>query len=186
MVNDTVRSCKYCAKPIPPEMIFNSTIVCPSCGLTDTKQKSSAAKNATIFGGVALFVIAMVSLLKDPVLMAWNPNYAFRSMTAENTVAQLKKCLKYSDRECLVAGYKRMVELEPENPEYKANLAMQLTKTQQYDEAAPIYQELVRKSSVTHDLLSFYAHSLMQYGVAFPFLEEQEKCHIRCRLSLIF
>lgn len=131
----------------------------------DDPSTKKSRKSKIVVGLVLAFIVLSTaySYRKNLVFIV-NPGYALKNMTEQELLSVNDGCLRTRDSDCLIITYKRLNEIDPLNEIYEANLAMELTKAKKYDEASPIYENLLKKGFGTYDLMAYYAMNFEGLG----------------------
>jgi tetratricopeptide (TPR) repeat protein len=165
MTTESLNKCKYCNAEVTTTMIFGSTLICASCGQAELRSPKSSPvlKIGSLFAVVVILIVAIFYFQAD-LRILFDRDSALKSMTEAQVLELNNKCLRGNDRGCLIATYRRLVEIDPPSVSYRANLAFQLTQAHQYKEAQPIYDQILRNGTGTYDLMAFCAINLQGLG----------------------
>lgn len=117
------RICKYCDSTIPADRVAGTSAVCGNCGMNnEVEEPKSVISKYSKFVVPAIIVLGIGFVVNKYLLVSWTSAYAVGSMSLFETEIMRNKCIENKDNACVVAAYRRLLELEPNEPEHKANL----------------------------------------------------------------
>lgn len=159
----TERFCRFCQQKFTPEMIYVTSAVCAACGQTTDLRGPSRAKYV-LAAGLFIAAFLLTFFFKNSLIAFISPSTAMRNMTESEVTSLLRDCQIKNNKNCLVSGYRRLVELDPPNVLYQANLAFHLTASKNYQEADSIYRQILAGGTGTYDLMAGYADNFEGLG----------------------
>ena len=153
--------CKFCQGELRSEMIIHDLVICGHCHRPYKLEPKTDLRRAGLLLFAALTLIGAVGFA---YMRSTNPETRFLALSLGEAEIQLGKCARSQDKVCMKAGYQRLLDLDPDNFTYRANLAFALTDLGEHHDAEKIYQDLLSSGNGTYDLMAYYGRTLKALG----------------------
>jgi len=142
-------------------MIYGRTIICKNCNFVEDNTPPSKDNFKRIFFSLITFFILMIGYsFRNEIKIMLMPELALQGMSEQEIVSYLGNCSTTQKNDCMLRAFRQLNKIQPNNISYKANLAFQLTTRNFFNEADPIYNELLSSGVGTYDLMAYYARNL--------------------------
>lgn len=117
------RICKYCDSTIPASRIGSTSAVCGNCGMNnEIEPPKTIVQQYGKFAVTGLIVVSLGFIVNRYLSVSWSSAYAVSQMSLFETEIMRNKCIETNDTACVIASYRRLIELEPHEPSHKENL----------------------------------------------------------------
>ncbi len=172
----TGRVCKFCKHPISDDMVYGHAIVCRHCHQVEDLPVRRSWRERLLAPAILLGVVLLTfAIFRNEVLLFVDPALAVRGLSEDKVLALKDQCLFRRDEPCALAAYERLHEIAPDNAIYAANFAFRLTDLRRFDEAALLYQQILKSGTGTYDLMAYYGMTLDAQGKTLEAIKWYEK-----------
>jgi clan AA aspartic protease (TIGR02281 family) len=170
------KKCKYCLTEIPADKIYENMAFCVYCSMENVYPKKPYRITLAIKIAIGLFIFLMpVYFFFDDIGIVYFPEAVVGHLDKNQLIDLANRCTLNRRNHCLVSVFKKLNELEPLSLHYKANWAFSLTRESKFNEASPIYAELLKSGFGAYDLMSFYAMNFEGLGKTAEAIKWYEK-----------
>lgn len=117
------RICRYCDSAIPANRIGSTSAVCANCGLNnETETPKTFVQKYGTFTITSVIILSLGFIVNRYLNVSWSSAYAVSKMSLFETEIMRNKCIEKNDKACVIASYRRLIELQPEEPSHQENL----------------------------------------------------------------